>query len=307
MNLYLHLTPDRPRPSDGPGRCRSRSSAPPPPRCWPTGSPATPPPAARSTCGPVLDLTDDTDPARRSTSTTHPPRCASSCVLRDAHCVFPGCRRDSRACDLDHITAYIPMTDGGPPGQTTPAISRPCADATTGSRPTPPGTTNALDGHGTYTWTAPTGHQYDRPPRHAAAHPTEEPDAPTPRPTQPGTRSPARGDIATDHGETPDHRHHNGREAPPRAGRRRRERQRNQTRRRPRLPDNQGAPTSRASLQATAAHDAARPAPSLEPWQTRRRASTSGSAGPRRSGGGWTRSTTRWSATSCWRRCSAGW
>ncbi len=41
-------------------------------------------------------------------------------VLRDAHCVFPGCRRDSRACDLDHITEYLPMEDGGPPGQTRP-------------------------------------------------------------------------------------------------------------------------------------------------------------------------------------------
>ncbi len=41
-------------------------------------------------------------------------------ILRDAHCVFPGCRRDSRACDLDHITEYLPMEDGGPPGQTHP-------------------------------------------------------------------------------------------------------------------------------------------------------------------------------------------
>ena len=41
-------------------------------------------------------------------------------VLRDAHCVFPGCRRDSRACDLDHINPYVPIDDGGPPGQTHP-------------------------------------------------------------------------------------------------------------------------------------------------------------------------------------------
>ena len=45
-------------------------------------------------------------------------------ILRDAHCVFPGCRRDSRACDLDHITEYLPMEDGGPPGQTEPRQSR---------------------------------------------------------------------------------------------------------------------------------------------------------------------------------------
>ncbi|GAB3997794.1 HNH endonuclease signature motif containing protein [Nocardioides marmoraquaticus] len=42
-------------------------------------------------------------------------------VLRDAHCVFPGCHRDSRRCDLDHIGAYQSPDDGGPPGQTHPA------------------------------------------------------------------------------------------------------------------------------------------------------------------------------------------
>ncbi|MDQ6686681.1 MAG: HNH endonuclease, partial [Actinomycetota bacterium] len=41
-------------------------------------------------------------------------------VLRDATCVFPGCRRTSRACDLDHITEYVALTEGGPPGQTRP-------------------------------------------------------------------------------------------------------------------------------------------------------------------------------------------
>ncbi len=38
--------------------------------------------------------------------------------LRDATCVFPGCRRDSRGCDLDHIEAWVPPDEGGPPGQT---------------------------------------------------------------------------------------------------------------------------------------------------------------------------------------------
>ena len=39
--------PRRPRPETESGRSRSRSSAPPPPPSWPTGSPATPPPAAK--------------------------------------------------------------------------------------------------------------------------------------------------------------------------------------------------------------------------------------------------------------------
>jgi hypothetical protein len=40
--------------------------------------------------------------------------------LRDPVCVFPGCQRPSRACDLDHIDPYIPLDHGGPPGQTHP-------------------------------------------------------------------------------------------------------------------------------------------------------------------------------------------
>jgi hypothetical protein len=39
-------------------------------------------------------------------------------VLRDGHCVFPGCTVDARSCDLDHIEPYVAMDDGGPPGQT---------------------------------------------------------------------------------------------------------------------------------------------------------------------------------------------
>ena len=42
-------------------------------------------------------------------------------ILRDRHCVFPGCTTDARSCDLDHIEAYESPDDGGPPGQTRPA------------------------------------------------------------------------------------------------------------------------------------------------------------------------------------------
>ena len=41
-------------------------------------------------------------------------------ILRDRHCVFPWCGRDARSCDLDHIVAYVPPDEGGPPGQTNP-------------------------------------------------------------------------------------------------------------------------------------------------------------------------------------------
>ncbi len=41
--------------------------------------------------------------------------------LRDGHCVFPGCTIAARACDLDHLEPYVPLDEGGPPGQTSPA------------------------------------------------------------------------------------------------------------------------------------------------------------------------------------------
>ncbi|GAB3783605.1 HNH endonuclease signature motif containing protein [Nocardioides ungokensis] len=41
-------------------------------------------------------------------------------ILRDGHCVFPWCPQDARTADLDHIKPYIPIDEGGPPGQTHP-------------------------------------------------------------------------------------------------------------------------------------------------------------------------------------------
>ena len=41
-------------------------------------------------------------------------------ILRDGHCVFPWCTVDARATDIDHIEPYVPMDEGGPPGQTNP-------------------------------------------------------------------------------------------------------------------------------------------------------------------------------------------
>ena len=67
----------------------------------------------RVTVLPVLDL------GRTDTVDTHDPPTldARTVILRDRHCIFPGCERDARSCDLDHITPYDPH---GPPGQTHP-------------------------------------------------------------------------------------------------------------------------------------------------------------------------------------------
>ena len=59
---------------------------------------------AKITLRPVLDLNSDW-----AVDQHDPPEAMRETVLlRDAHCVFPGCRRDSRSCDLDHITEYLP-------------------------------------------------------------------------------------------------------------------------------------------------------------------------------------------------------
>jgi hypothetical protein len=69
------------------------------------------------TIKPVLDL------SRLDAVDAHdPPEWMRDLVtLRDGTCVFPGCTVDARRCDLDHTTPYLPMDEGGPPGQTNPA------------------------------------------------------------------------------------------------------------------------------------------------------------------------------------------
>ncbi len=66
---------------------------------------------------PVLDLERDD-----AVDQHDPPEWMRETVtLRDVHCVFPWCERDARTCDLDHIEPYVPLDQGGPPGQTAPS------------------------------------------------------------------------------------------------------------------------------------------------------------------------------------------
>ena len=69
------------------------------------------------TVRPVLDHT------RTDAVDAHDPPAwlRESVILRDRHCVFPGCTTDARDCDLDHHRPYVPPDEGGPPGQTSPA------------------------------------------------------------------------------------------------------------------------------------------------------------------------------------------
>ena len=65
---------------------------------------------------PVLNM------ARRDAVDQHdpPPWMQELVELRDDHCIFPRCTVDAKSCDKDHMVAYIPMDEGGPPGQTHP-------------------------------------------------------------------------------------------------------------------------------------------------------------------------------------------
>ena len=104
---------------------------------------------------PVLDL-DRTDAVDQHDP---PPWMRELVVLRDRHCVFPWCGRDARACDLDHIIAYVPPDEGGPPGQTNPQNLAPLCRRHHRAK-TFTGWTYERARDGTYEWTSPHGHTW---------------------------------------------------------------------------------------------------------------------------------------------------
>ena len=101
------------------------------------------------------------DPHRTWAVDQHDPpeQLRDQVLLRESHCVFPGCRRDSRTCDLDHLDPYQPPDQGGPPGQTSPENLAPLCRAHHRAK-THTAWTYRRDRDGTLTWTSPTGHTY---------------------------------------------------------------------------------------------------------------------------------------------------
>ncbi len=86
---------------------------------------------------PVLNL------QRRDGVDSHdpPPWMRELVILRDGHCVFPGCTRDARSCDLDHIQPLRPRRPTRPDQTRQPRL--PLQDDTTAPRPSDSGATPA--------------------------------------------------------------------------------------------------------------------------------------------------------------------
>ena len=178
VELFVHLASadlaDPTRAGRGDRAARVR----PPGTCSRPGSGR--PDLAGITVRPVLDL------HRPDTVDRHDPPAwmRHAAVQADATCVFPGCTRDSRGCDLDHITAYRPIEDGGPPGQTRLANL-----GTAVPHPPPAQDPRRLDLPAPRRQPLPVDHPDRRPPRgphpppHPPPHDADDPDRPTPAST----------------------------------------------------------------------------------------------------------------------------
>ena len=155
--------------------------------------------AGKVTIKPVVDL----DPAAHPPVDQHDPpaRMAAAVRFRDTTCVYPRCGRPSEACDLDHIDPYVPLDEGGPPGQTSLGEPRArCAAGTTAPRPS---ATSPTDDSTTGPTSGPSPPASGSPPTHAprdrtptAAAPPTNLTAPQPD-THPVIGLQARPDPAT--------------------------------------------------------------------------------------------------------------
>ncbi|WP_255893019.1 HNH endonuclease signature motif containing protein [Nocardioides astragali] len=122
--------------------------------------------AGTVTIKPVLDIhampaVDQHDP---------PARMAEAVRLRDETCVYPRCGRGAEVCDLDHVDEYIPMDQGGPPGQTHPDNLAPLCRRHHRAKTFGRFAYRRL-ADGSYEWTLPTGTQVTTDPHTARPAP----------------------------------------------------------------------------------------------------------------------------------------
>ncbi|HEY0642524.1 MAG TPA: HNH endonuclease signature motif containing protein, partial [Nocardioides sp.] len=110
--------------------------------------------AGTVTIHPVVDL----DPSAHPPVDQHdpPPRLAMAVRWRDQTCIHPGCSQPAEACDLDHIEEYVPLDQGGPPGQTHPGNLAPLCRKHHRAKTFGAFTYRRL-ADGSYEWTLPTG------------------------------------------------------------------------------------------------------------------------------------------------------
>ena len=80
-------------------------------------------------------------------------------ILRDGHCVFPGCTIDARRCDQTTSTPTSRWAKAAHPAKPRHRTWRASAEDTTGSRPSPSWRYERA-GPGTYAWTNPHGLTY---------------------------------------------------------------------------------------------------------------------------------------------------
>ena len=83
---------------------------------------------------------------------------AAAVRFRDVTCVYPGCGRGAESCDLDHIDSYVPLDEGGPPGQTHPDALAPLCRRHHRAKTFGAFTYQRMS-DGSYAWTLPTGIQ----------------------------------------------------------------------------------------------------------------------------------------------------
>jgi hypothetical protein len=135
--------------------------------------------AGEVTVQPVLDLDPATTQMAAVDQHDPPAPMAAAVRLRDETCIFPGCTRPSDRADLDHIVEYVPMDEGGPPGQTHPFNLAPLCRRHHRAK-----TFGAFTYHrrpdGAYEWTLPSGRRIVTDPPRTRPRP--------PHPPQPRSR-----------------------------------------------------------------------------------------------------------------------
>ncbi len=118
------------------------------------------------TIRPIIHHTGpDNDPASEPTVDQHDPSetIKEQVLLRNQVCVFPGCNRDSRACDLDHVIPYVAF--GQPdhqPEQTRPTNLAPLCRYHHRVK-THAGWSYQIDEDGDTEWTDQRGHHHQKP------------------------------------------------------------------------------------------------------------------------------------------------